>query len=551
MGHSRREFLKTASAVAITLASRQIAVPELVAGQVAPPGVLPGIDVYPHAGESDLRELAARALEAAKTAGATYADVRFSLNRLEDIRLFAPTSYSHFRDYEFAGVGVRCLVEGAWGFASSTLWAPDEVARLAREAAAQARANARSRRRKIDIGPPPQPAVGEWKTPIVKDPFDVPLREKVEVAGAFIEHANRYNIGARNANVGAGLAMVWERNETTFASTDGAFFSQTIYRVSPSFSVGVVTPKGRAGRSSDLLQPVCGGFEVLSEARLVDELPRLVEEALLMAEAERITPDRYDVVVDGRLMAQLVAKTIGTAAELDRVLGYEANAGGTSYLAPPEEMLGKFQLGPEFLNVRANRSRPGGLATVRWDDEGVEPEEYDVIKDGVLVDYHTTRELAGELSEWYGRSGRPVRSHGCAASESGLSVNMLHPPNVEMLPGKEPNSLDDLVSGLKKGLVLCGGAVTVDRQQLNGEINAEMVYEVRDGKRVKFIHSAEALFRAPELWKSLKAIGGPGTEYWSGAMVYKGQPVQQCRFGAGAVPGYFEKVAVTDRMRKA
>src|SRR5690606_29090655 len=101
MGHSRREFLKTASAVAITLASRQIAVPEPVAGQVAPPGVLPGIDVYPHAGESDLRELAARALEAAKTAGATYADVRFSLNRLEDIRLFAPTSYSHFRDYEF------------------------------------------------------------------------------------------------------------------------------------------------------------------------------------------------------------------------------------------------------------------------------------------------------------------------------------------------------------------------------------------------------------------------------------------------------------------
>jgi TldD protein len=337
----------------------------------------------------------------------------------------------------------------------------------------------------------------------------------------------------------------------TFASTDGAFFSQTIYRVSPSFSVGVVTPKGRAGRSSDLLQPRCGGFEVVSEARLVDELPRLVEEAFLMVEAERIMPDRYDVVVDARLMAQLVGLTIGTAAELDRVLGYEANAGGTSYLAPPAEMLGTFQLGPEFLNVRANRSRPGGLATVRWDEEGVEPEEYDVIKNGVLVDYHTTRELAGELSEWYGRTGRPVRSHGCAASESALSVNMLHPPNIEMLAGRESNSLDDLISGLKKGLVLCGGRVTVDRQQLNGEINAEMVYEVRDGKRTKFVHSAEALFRAPELWKSLKAIGGPGTEYWSGASIWKGQPVQQCHFGVGAVPGYFEKLAVTDRMRKA
>ncbi len=551
MAHSRREFLKTASAVAITLASRQIAFPDVLSGEAVPTGILPGIDVYPRAGESDLRELAARALDAAKAAGATYADVRFSLHRLEDIRFYSPTMYGHTRDYEYAGVGVRCLVDGAWGFASSTLWAPDEVVRLARESAAQARANARSRRRKIDIGPPPTPAVGHWKTPIERDPFDVPLREKVEVAGAFIEHASRYNIGARNAAVGAGMVTVWERKETTFASTDGAFFSQTIYRATPSYSVGVTTPKGRAGRSSDLLQPRAGGFEVVSEARLVDELPRLVEEALLMVEAERIMPDRYDVVVDARLMAQLVGLTIGTAAELDRVLGYEANAGGTSYLAPPEEQLGTFQLGPEMLNVRANRSRPGGLATVRWDDEGVEPEEYDVIKDGVLVDYHTTRELAGELSEWYGQRGRPVRSHGCASSQNALSVNMLQPPNVEMLPGSEPNSLDDLISGLKKGLVLCGGRVTVDRQQLNGEINSEMVYEVRDGKRTKFVHSAEALFRAPELWKSLKAIGGPGTEYWSGATIWKGQPAQFCQFGVGAVPGFFEKLAVTDRMRKA
>src|SRR5690606_30459856 len=128
---------------------------------------------------------------------------------------------------------------------------------------------------------------------------------------------------------------------------------------------------------------------------------RLVEEALLMVEAERILPDRYDIVMDARIMTQLVGLTVGTAAELDRVLGYEANAGGTSYLAPPKEQLGNFELGPDFLNISANRSREGALATVKWDDEGVEPETYDLIRDGVLVDYHTTRELAGELSDWY------------------------------------------------------------------------------------------------------------------------------------------------------
>ncbi|HEY8469852.1 MAG TPA: TldD/PmbA family protein [Longimicrobiales bacterium] len=545
MSHTRREFLKAASAAAVSLAWPGGLL------EARPRGVLPGFDAYPHAGESDLRELAARALDAARAAGATYADVRFTLTRVERILFYDPTRHIVLQDYEYAGVGVRCLVDGAWGFASSTLWSADEVARLARESAAQARTNARGRRRKVELDPPPAAATGEWRTPIARDPFSVPLREKIEVAGAFIEHASRYNIGTRNAGVGASMTTIWERKETTFASTDGAFLSQTTYSAQPSFSVGVTTPRGRAGRSSDLMQPTAGGFEVVSEARLVDEIPRLVEEALLMVGAERITPDRYDVVVDARLMAQLVALTIGTAAELDRVLGYEANSVGTSYLAPPAEMLGKFQLGPELLNVRANRSRPGGLATVRWDDEGVEPEEYDVIRGGVLVDYHTTRELAGELSGWYGAQGRPARSHGCAASENALGVAMVQPPNLEMLPGSDAVTLDDLASTLKKGLVICAGRVTVDRQQLNGEINGEMVYEVRDGKRTKFLHSAEALFRAPELWKSLKAIGGAGSQLWSGVEVRKGQPSQVLRFGVGAVPGLFERMAVTDRMRKA
>lgn len=512
---------------------------------------LPVIDAHPHVGDPELKELAARALDAARAAGATYADVRFTLTRTEELRFPSSTMFYHSRDEEYAGVGVRALVDGAWGFSSSTLWSPDEAARLGREAAMQGRMNAQGRRRKIDLGAPPTPASGEWKTPIRRDPFDVPLAEKVEVPWAFLEQVSRYNVGSRNASIGGGMITGWQRQEKTFASTDGAFISQTLYFATPSFSVGVDTPKGKAGRSSDLLQPYAGGWEVVEQARLVDEMPRLIEEALLMVGAERIMPDRYDIVMDARLMTQLVANTIGTASELDRVLGYEANAGGTSYLAPPAEQLGIFALGPKLLNIKANRSRPGALATVKWDDEGVAPEEYDVIKDGVLVDYHTTRELSGELADWYRKNGKPVRSHGASSSEDALGVAMLHPPNVEMLPGPDSKSLDDIVAGLENGLVICGGRITVDRQQLNGEINGEMVYEVKKGKRTKFVHSAEGLFRAPELWKSLKAIGGQGTQIWSGSTLRKGQPSQECQFGVGAVPARFDKVAVTDRMRKA
>jgi TldD protein len=543
VSHNRRDFLKAASVVAISLGGRAM--------PLQAQGILPGRDVYPRAGDPMLKELTARALDAARAAGATYADVRLTITRVEDIRFPSPSQYYHYQDYETAGVGVRALVNGAWGFASGTLWSPDEAARLGREAAVQAKMNSEGRKRKIDLGAPPPVVTGEWKTPIKRDPIDVPLAEKLEVPWAYLEQASRYNRGARNASIGAGMATRWERREKTFASTDGSFVTQTLYAAKPSFSVGVETPKGKAGRSSDLLQPFAGGFEVVSEARLIDEMPRLVEEALMMVGAERIMPDRYDVVLDARLMTQLVANTIGTASELDRVLGLEANAGGTSYLAPPEQQLGKFALGPGLLNVRANRSRPGGLATVRWDDEGVVPDEYDVIKDGVLVDYHTTRELSSELAPLYRQTGQAGRSHGCAWSDTALNTAMLHAPNVEMRPGADSKTLDDIVAGMKHGLVIHAGAVTVDRQQLNGEINGEMVYEVRNGKRTKFVHSAEGLFRAPELWKSLKAIGGQGTQVWSGASLQKGQPMQECQFGVGAVPALFTKLAVTDRMRKA
>ena len=540
MSHSRRDFLKTASIAALA-----------AAGTGTFPRVLPALDAHPRAGDPILQDLAARALEAARSAGATYADVRLTLTRHEIIRTMGSSGYYFQVNDEFAGVGVRALVDGAWGFAASTLWTPDEVARLGREAAVQARTNAQGRRRKIDIGAPPAVVKGEWKTPIKRDPFNVSLEEKLEVAYAFAESASRLNIGLRNAGVGAGMALGSRRQEKTFASTDGSLITQTFYESHPELSIGVVTPKGRAGRSSDLLQPTAAGWETVSEAKLVDEMPRLVEESLMMVEAEKITPNRYDIVFDARIMAQIVARTVGVASELDRVLGFEANAGGTSYLAPPDERLGTFALGPSLLNVSANRSKPGGLATVKWDDEGVAPEEYAVIKDGVLVDYHTTRELAPEIASWYAKNGTPLRSHGGASSESANDVTLLHTPNIEMKPGTARTSFDELVASLDKGLVICAGRATVDRQQLNGEVNGEMVYEVRKGKRTRFIHSAEVLFRAPDLWKTLRAIGGPATQIWTGDTVRKGQPSQEYSFGVGAVPAAFKMVAVTDKKRKA
>jgi TldD protein len=229
-------------------------------------------------------------------------------------------------------------------------------------------------------------------------------------------------------------------------------------------------------------------------------------------------------------------------------MGYEANATGTSYLSPPEEMLGKFALGPAQLNVVANRSQPGAVATVKWDDEGVAPDEYAIVKDGVLVKYHATRDMSAQ-----------GKSCGCASSDNARNVSQLSTPNIAMVPGSADTSFEDLVTGLERGLVVVGGTahpgsggpVTTDRQQLNGEINGSLVYEVRNGKRTRFIRNSEVLFRAPELWKGLQAIGGQRSQVWTGVSVWKGQPGQQHDFGVRGVPARFNRVPVTDRSRQA
>jgi len=538
MPQSRRSFLKSLSAAA------------LAAGYPATTRADPqfSVDRYAHAGDPLFKDLAARALDAAKAAGASYADVRFTRTRTEVISSFGTGSYQVQTDDEHGAVGVRALTDGAWGFASSPLWTPDEAARLGRDAASQAKYNARGHKRKVSLGNAPPAVTGEWTTPIKTDPFNISLAEKLEVMWALNEIAERLD---EPATIGSYMILHHRRQEKTFASTDGSFITQTLFVSHPHLLVFAQDNRGIGqSRTLDAMQPAQVGWERMAGPSYGDAIPDAVDEAVRALDAERVTPDRYDIVLDALAMAQLVAMTIAVPAELDRVLGYEANAGGTSYLAPPEEMLGKFALGPRFLNVAANRSRAGVIGTVKWDDEGVVPTSYPVIKDGVLVSYHTNRELAAA-------QGTP--STGNAASDNASQFTLLQPPNIEMLPGTSDVSLNDLVSQLDHGLVILGGApgpgshgiVSVDRQQLNGEIGGGMVYEVKKGKRVGYLRNVECLFRSPDLWKSLKAIGGQRSQVWTASTIGKGQPNQNLTFGSAGVPALFTKVAVTDITRRA
>jgi TldD protein len=259
---------------------------------------------------------------------------------------------------------------------------------------------------------------------------------------------------------------------------------------------------------------------------------------------------RYDAVLDARTMASLVDETLGRATELDRALGYEANAGGTSYLNDPFGMLGSYQAGASALTLTAERSEAGGVATVKWDDEGVAPDAFTLVKEGVLGDFQTTRESAGWLKDVYAKRGTPLRSHGCAGAPSAVYASLQQAPNLTLAPGHEAKDFDALVSGIAKGIAIKGAGLDMDFQHASG-LGMGQVYEIKGGKRVARIGSAGFLFRATELWRALEAVGGEASLRRYGVMTAKGEPAEQSYHSVTAAPAVVKDLTLVDPMRKA
>src|SRR3954447_16031410 len=527
----RREFLAHAAAAS--------------AGMAVVPGVA-------HAArlpldDPEYRELALRALDAAKRAGASYADVRINRNRTQSVGT-RERRITGFHDSETFGFGVRVLANGAWGFAASRELALDEVERVARQAVAQARANAVTLKHPVELAPVQAVPDGRWRAPIQTDPFDVPVEEKV----ALLLEANEAALrgGARFAT----SSLFFVREEKTFASSEGSFITQTLYRSLPQMNVTAVAADGSdfQSRMSTPVQPMGLGYEHVRNARLVENAAVWAQEAVQKLTAKPVQPGRYDLVLLPSHLFLTIHESIAHPTELDRILGYEANYAGTSFISPIERFLGSFRYGPPIFNIQAERSAPGSLATVGWDDEGVRPDEYLIVKDGVLNDLQTTREQAPLLADWYRRQGRPVRSHGNSYAESWNVVQFQRMPNVNLMPHPERDvTLDELLADVKDGIVIEGrGSYSIAQQRYNAQFGGQVFHEVKDGKVTGMLKDVAYQMRTPEFWNSLDLLGGRSTYFVGGSFNDgKGQPSQSNAVSHGCPPARFRKVNVINTGR--
>lgn len=491
--------------------------------------------------DPDRRALVLRALDAAKSSGASYADVRLTHNWVREV---FPRD---FGDSESMEVGVRALVQGYWGFASGPVWSPDEMARLGREAVHQAKTNALGKTRTVNLVPAPPVPNGSWVMPVEIDPFEISPLEIVD----YLRALSIYTVNVKQGAT-AQITTSFVKQEKAFASTEGSFCAQRLYRASGEVKLEFEKSGRRDKMDVDLLTVAGLGWELFKGQPIREAIRQVIDrmEADMKLPVKPVDVGRFDTLIDAEGVSELLDTTLGRATELDRALGYEANASGTSYINAPFDMIGSYQAGSPNLTLMGERSSSGGAATVKWDDEGVAPDEFTIVKDGVLSDFQTTRESAGWLEPYYSRIHHPVRSHGCANADSAIDAPLQHSPNLVMRPGREALDFNGLVAGMSDGIAITDLSATLDFQNLNG-LASGRVYEVKKGKIVSMIGGGGVLFRAPELWKGLHALGGAASSRRFGSYTRKGEPVQATCHSVTAVPAVFKQLTLIDPQRKA
>src|SRR5450432_2360090 len=541
----RRDFLKKSAQVAAAVAAANA---WKATGGVA--SVFASVPTRPleEIPDSTIRELMMTGLTAAKSAGAGYADVRIGRQR-QNFVFTREQQIQNVVDTDSMGCGVRALVDGTWGFSATRLLTKDGVSAAAKEAVLIAKANRAARDRPVVLTPNPSTPNGTWKSAYTTDPWSVSVEEKA----ALLLKANAEALKVKGVKyIFSGLFFVKE--ERSYANTDGTVTSQTAVRSWPLMQITAINAdQSDFQNRGNVAAPMGRGWEYVLERDLAGHAQQWGEEAAAKLTAKPVEVGRYDLVLHPSHLWLTIHESVAHPTELDRAMGYEANYAGTSFVSPPEKMLGTFRYGPEIMNIQGDRTQVGSLSACGWDDEGVVPDTFLIIRKGIVNDYQTTREQAPWLDWWYKKQGKPARSHGCSYSQSWEDIQFQRMPNASLLPGDTEQSFEDLIAATDRGIAIVGeGSISIDQQRYNAQFGGQVFHEIKGGKIVGPLKDVAYQMRTPDFWNSMDMIGGKKSYQLGGAFNDgKGQPSQSNAVSHGCVPSRFKQINVINTGRKA
>lgn len=485
--------------------------------------------------QSDLENLLDTCTSEGRRLGATYSDLRLCKVREQRVHT-REDKVQYVGDNLNQGFGVRVLVQGTWGFAASSNIEKSEVQRCVRRACEIALANSKIQLRPVQLSPEAAHKA-HWKTPMKKNPFEVPLNEKIELL-------QNLNAAAKTHGADYCESFMWIVNEWKyFGSSEGSSIVQDLFRLWSEANPTVVDKSsGQFDSRKTLTTPTGQGYEYIDGFPYLQEIEKATINARQKLKARSVTPGKRDLIVLPSNLWLTIHESCGHPTELDRALGYEANFAGTSFMTP--DKLGRLQYGSELIDIYADRTAVGGLSTCGFDDDGVATLQFPIIKDGVFVNYQTTREQAALVNQ--------PHSYGCSYADSWGHVPLQRMPNISLQPGKKKLSLQDLISGTDDAILVIGdGSWSIDQQRYNFQFTGQEFWEIKNGRIGEMLRDVAYQGNTVDFWNSCDALCDE-SEYQLGGSFFcgKGQPCQVAPVSHGAVPARFRNVNILNTRTK-
>jgi TldD protein len=484
--------------------------------------------------ELPLEAVRSAALQRAHELGCEHAEVRIERIRSQVVSLRDGQLETSVDDVEL-GVGLRVVAKGSMGFSATVELTADAGASLADEAVATARAVAPAVSERVELADEPSHGEVTWISSYDDDPTLVPAADKLALLedwsgrlmrAAGVDHVSAYV-----------LAVVEDKH---FADLTGTIATQRRVRVNPAVEATAVDAEAGTFESMRSVAPPAGrGWEYLT-GTVWDwdgELEAMPSHLAEKVRAPSVKAGAYDLVIDPTNLWLTIHESIGHATELDRALGYEAAYAGTSFAT--FDKLGTLQYGSAVMNVTGDRIVPFGLATIGLDDEGVEAQRFDLVREGILVGYQLDRRIAA-LS-------RLGRSNGCAFADSPLHIPIQRMANVSLqpAPGAGPTT-DELIAGVKNGIYIVGDkSWSIDMQRHNFQFTGQRFFKIENGELKGQLKDVAYQSRTTDFWGAMEAVGGASTYQLGGAFTCgKGQPGQVAPVSHGCPAALFRQVNV-------
>ena len=471
------------------------------------------------------------AFEEASKLGGSYCDIKW-LNRSLKLISVKNGVVEANNSSTNQGLGIKMLVDGAYGFAATNMMDKDSILRTAKRAFRVAKASAKTMRTPIQLAEEPV-YEDTVVTPMKKDPDTADLSETTQL---LIDASKAMDNGDPRIKSRTAIYNSW-RDHMILWTSEGSKINQTI--VVTGGGVNILANEGRntqvrgypGGLRGDLST---AGYEYFENQNLLEKAPTVTEEVLGLLEAPHC-PARNDatiIVQPGQLMLQLHEN--GHAFEMDRAYDYEAAFAGTSFLKP--HLMNSLKFGNELITIHADATFPGGLGTFFYDHEGVKAQKTTLIDKGTLVGYMSSRETAG-LQGW-------KRSSGSTRATSYDRMPLIRMTNINLQPGDW--NYDELIEDTKDGYIMdTNVSWSIDDLRLSFQFGTEIGWRVENGEITGLVRNPSYTGITPKFWNSANAVCNEKSfRIYGTPNCGKGEPSQVMYTGHGASPTRFENVRI-------